>query len=244
MNGDPSATGHDPFTVPPGKRIGCLPRISTPGSWCPLAEEHIEAIPREQWPELFGKLRNRDIELLVNDQNGVGSCATESSSKAVEFARIVSGQEYIALNPWSVYHFTSHGSDRGSSIDENLRHIREHGVCPEYLWPRSKGWRTKPSNAAMEAANHYRIEEFYDVQTIDGFVSCLLSGFPVVFGYRIGGGGHSVLAMDAIDASRFLMLNSWGSDWGDSGFGKLLYSQIYWGFGAWALRVPTFSDTI
>ena len=42
----------------------------------------------------------------------------------------------------------------------------------------------------MTDALKYRIEEFYDVTSIDDFVSALLTGFLVEFGYSPGGGGH------------------------------------------------------
>jgi len=43
-------------------------------------------------------------------------------------------------------------------------------------------------------------------------------------------------------AIRFL--NSWGTDWGDAGFGTMSKKQVTTGigyFGAWAARVPVYS---
>lgn len=235
-------TGHA-FHVPPDRATGCLPRVSKPGEWCPLVREQIRIIPRKEWAELVGKVRNSDLAWFQLDQDGVGSCASEACAGAVMAMRELAGQSRVELSPWFVYHHVSGGVDRGSSIDENLRFARETGVASMESWPRSHGWRTRPSDEAYDDAARYRIEEFYDVTTHDEFVSALFSGFVVEFGYRIGGGGHAVVATEMVSTSRFRFKNSWGQ-WGDNGFGELNLNDIYWGFGAWALRVPTWSEGI
>lgn len=244
MNDARLPTGHDPFQVPRDKALGCLPRVSKPGDWFPLAAEKIETIPRSDWPDLIPKVRNSSLVWTVLDQDGVGSCASEAATGAVMAMRELSGQSKVLLNPWFVYHTVSGGSDRGSSIDENLRFVRENGIASMDVWPRSKGWRTRPSAEAVEDAKKYRIEEAYDVTNVDEFVSCILKGFVVEFGYRPGGGGHAVCAVDVVDMDRFRFINSWHESWGDNGFGTLRFSDIDWRFGAWALRVPTFSGQI
>ena len=140
--------------------------------------------------DLIGSVELRSCVTTIKDQDGVGTCATESTTQAVEIVRRFEGQEYVELNPWSIYWYTSGGRDSGSSIDDNLAYVREKGICPESLWPRSKGWKSRPSAEAMEAALQYRIDEFYDVTTIAEAGTALLLGFPVVFGWQ----GHSLRA--------------------------------------------------
>lgn len=231
----PDVRDGDHLVIPSGRRAGCLPRESKVGQWCPLASEHIEIIPRQEWASLIGDgVSMRPRVNMIKDQDGVGSCATESTTQGVEIARDMAGFKWVQLNPWFIYHSTSGGSDRGSSIDANLRFVRENGIAPESVWPRSKGWRSKPSSEAYEAAKEFKIEEFYDITSIDEVGSCLLKGFAVVFGWS----GHSVIYTRLLDSSTGEYANSWSTRWGDEGFGKLALRSVNWGYGAYAIRVP------
>jgi len=239
------AAGHGPFVVPKDRATGCLPRVSQPGEWCPLASEYIPIIPRSDWEDLLGKVNNSGLCWWgALDQDGVGSCGAEGCAGAVMAGRELSGLGRVKLNPWYLYHFTSGGVDHGSSIDDNLRVARDRGIASMDVWPRSHGWRTAPSEEAHEDAKRYRIEEFYDIRTSEELASALFLGFVVEFGYRIGAGGHAVFATDMVSTTRFRFKNSWGADWNGDGFGELNLTDIYWGFGAWALRVPSWDEVI
>ena len=146
-------------------------------------------------------------------------------------ARSVQGLPHVILNPWFGYQETSGGRDQGSSIDDNLAFLRKFGCASEAVWPRSKGWRAKPSEEAWADALWYRIEEFYDIASVDEFVSAVLTGYPVVY----GSAGHSVLRIEYM-----LDLNSWSDDWKDGGFGLWAsLNAINWGYGAFAIRYAT-----
>jgi hypothetical protein len=174
---------------------------------------------------------------VVLDQGSVGSCATESTSQSVMMTRNLQGQEFELLNPWSLYFYSSGGVDRGSSIDENLRLAREKGIAPERVWPRSNGWRTRPSDEATQEALKYRLEEFYDIQTVEEIGSALLRGFVVVFGWS----GHSVAFTELISQDRAIYINSWGDRWGAQGFGELDLDKVNFRYGAYAVRTALFS---
>ena len=224
------------FIYPDGRKPGCLPRASRPGEVCPLAAERIKIIPRQEWADYAADISLRPHVHSMLDQDGVGSCAFESTCGATMIVRSILGLPHVVLNPWFGYHTTSGGRDQGSSIDDNLAFMRQYGCASEEAWPRSKGWRTKPSEEAWADALYYQIEEFYDVTSIDEMVSCLLHGFPVIYGSN----GHAVCKVQHIDDSKGLDLNSWGSDWGDGGFGVWAsYRAINWGYGAFAIRVAT-----
>jgi len=223
---------------PPNRLRGCLPRRSRPGAICPMAADRIKVIPRAEWSDLASQfaagLGLRPFVREVLDQGSDGSCAAEGSTGSVMIDRAFRSREHVLLNPLSVYHTTSRGVDRGSSIDENLEFIRQHGIAPESVWPRSKGWRPEPSEEAVAAALAFRIEEFFDISSIDEMVSALLQGYPVVYGSN----GHAVCKVRHLNENEGEDLNSWGPEWGDGGFGVWAsYRAVNWQYGAWAVRV-------
>jgi hypothetical protein len=224
------------MAIPPGKAMGCLPRKSKVGAVCPVFADHIDLIPESDWDSYRGKISLRPYVKQVLDQDGVGSCATEGTAGGVMIARAFAGLPFVLLNPWFIYHTTSGGRDQGSSIDENLEFARKYGVAPESVWPRSKGWQAKPSDAAYEAAKEFRILEFYDITSIPEMVTALLKGFPVVYGSK----GHCVVKVEHLDRAQGLDLNSWSESWGDKGFGVWAkYAEVNWQYGAFAIRTTT-----
>lgn len=218
--------------IPDGKKTGCLPRVSKVGGVCPLLSDRVKTIPVGEWPGLIGEVELRSRVTKIKDQDGVGSCATESTSQGVEIVRAWSGKPYVELNPWFIYQTTSGGSDRGSSIDENLEFVRANGIAPESIWPRSKGWRTRPSEEAKAAALEYRIDEFFDITTTEEIGTALLLGFPVVFGWQ----GHSCVLTQLLSTTEAEYANSWAPTWGDQGFGRIRLSSINFQYGAFAIR--------
>lgn len=228
----------DGWTDSKGRKPGCLPRASKPGEWCPLASERIKVIPEREWDEILSDpahMRLRPSVPVVLNQGSVGSCAAESTTGGVMALRSFNGQKFELLNPWFIYRVTSGGRDNGSNIDTNLKFVREHGIAPERLHPRSKGWRARPSDEATEAAKAFKILEFFDIQNKVEFGSALIAGFPVVYGRR----GHSILGVDPISRSEFGWLNSWGGDWGDGGFEVESYRGVNFSYGVFAIRVAT-----
>lgn len=218
---------------PADRKPGCLPRKWAPGVRFPMAAERITIIDRDDWPKYTGKVSMRPFVKTVLDQGSVGSCATEGAAQALMITRAYAGKPHVVLNPWFIYHTTSHGSDSGSSIDENLEFIQEFGCAPESVWPRSKGWRAKPSAEANAAALEFRGVEVFDISSIDEMVSAELSDFAVVYGSN----GHCVVKVEHQNDRQGLDINSWSESWGDNGFGVwATYSQVNWGYGAWALR--------
>jgi len=217
--------------IPPGRATGCLKRKSKFGEVCQAFSERITTIPRDDWKNYIGKVSLRPFVKTVLDQDGVGSCATESTASAKMISQVAAGEPHILLNPWSIYRVTSGGRDQGSSIDTNLEFARDVGILPESYWPRSKGWRADPPSGWKDVAPQNKIKEFFDIRNELEVGSALLKGFAVVFGWQ----GHSCILTTLLSDTIAEYLNSWG-DWGDKGFGKIALRDINWGYGAWAVR--------
>jgi len=228
----------DQLILPPGKAFGCLPRKTRFGDCCKLLADEIKPIPRDKWPGLIGKVSLRKHVRQVLDQDGVGSCATESTTQAVMVCRDVAGLPFTLLNPWSIYRVTSGGRDRGSNIDSNLEFARDTGILPESYWPRSKGWRASPPTGWKDVAAQHRVREFFDISSILELGTALLTGYAVVFGWS----GHSVLATSLLSTTKIEYCNSWAKLWGDEGMGTLNLDSVNWGYGAFAIRTTSISN--
>ena len=192
-----------------GRIAGCLPRESKPGEFCPLFSERIKVIPRNEWRDRIADPSYTGLRPsvpVILDQDGVGSCAAESATQSVQTCRSFHGQEFVPLSPWYLYHFSGGGRDGGSNIDTNLRYLRDQGVATLEAWPRSKGFRSRPSAAADESAKDYKIVEFFDISNAEEFGSALLQGYPVSYGRS----GHAILAVPIFAAeTRSLPSPAW-----------------------------------
>jgi hypothetical protein len=222
---------------------GCLPRKTLLCSRFKRAEEQIGELSDEELAELGPQVSLRPYVKTILSQNPAGSCACESLTGVVMATRAFLGLPHVELNPWFIYYHTGGKSDRGdgrsggSSIDENLAFAMEYGIAPISVWPRSKGWgyrSEKPSAEAYAAALEFRPKEVFDITTVRGAMSANAKAFGVVYGAK----GHSVGKIAYTKDRKGLDVNSWGTDWGDGGFGVWTpYSGIDWRYGAYALRV-------
>ena len=94
-----SHPGHDPFTIPPHRATGCLPRVSKPGEWALFVRDTIKTIPRGEWAGLIGTVPNSQLIWELLDQDGVGSCAAEGCTNALLGMRELAGMPRVQLNP-------------------------------------------------------------------------------------------------------------------------------------------------
>jgi len=226
------------YAVPDWVKPGCLPRKTQFGKLkgVPAFRESIEVIPKKDWPELIPK--QPGIRFCVPEPEGVynqgqvGSCACESGSQALSIVRVFCGQPWLLFNPYGIYGRVNGGVDAGSSLDDVAAFLRKYGAFPESVWPRSKGWRAEPTDEAYEAAYSYRLLESYDIGSAEEAVTALLLGMPVHYGSN----GHAKCFVRVLTPEKGLYVNSWGSDWGDGGFGTERFANIWWQYGAFAYR--------
>ena len=110
---------------------------------------------------------------------------------------------------------------------------------------------SRPPEACYQFAAQHQVLAYRRIpQLVTQLRGCLASGFPFVFGFMVyegfetvevartgvvnlpassekALGGHAVLAMGYDDAAqRFIVRNSWGTDWGQGGYFTMPYAYL------------------
>lgn len=143
--------------------------------------------------------------------------------------------------------------DAGAEIRDGIKTLVRWGVCPEQYWPYviSK-FKTKPSKLAFKNAMPHRIDKYMRLaQDPSQLKACLAEGFPFVFGISVYSsfesdevaktgvvpmpgkfermlGGHAVCCVGYNDADqRYIVRNSWGTDWGMGGYFTIPYDFVH-----------------
>lgn len=144
-------------------------------------------------------------------------------------------------------------SDAGGQIRDGVKAIANLGFSDEKLWPYVENqFATKPPQAAYaNGVTHKALNYFsLDNTKLDELKGCLAAGFPFIFGFTVYDsfegpevaktgilnlpqateqqqGGHCVLCVGYDDASkRFIVRNSWGTDWGQNGYFTIPYDYL------------------
>jgi hypothetical protein len=247
------------YTTPASYKPGLLPRRTEFGKLqgVPAFKEAIKVLSKSEQRDLIPKVQGlKQYVGFIFNQDGIGSCAGESTNQGLSIVRMYSGQKFVKFNPWFTYGRpaaygypagTSRGKDEGSTIDDNVKDLMEIGACPATVYPRydENGrvihhWNSTPPKEAYDAAAKYKLLEVFDISTVDEMRTALLYGMPVIY----GSDGHAKCYVKCLDMETGLYANSWDSDWGDEGFGKERFSNVWIQYGAFAFRVASDSDSL
>lgn len=172
---------------------------------------------------------------------------------------------YYATRVW-VEHVPA-SDDAGAMIRDVMKALATYGTCYETTWPYDiNKFSSAPTEAAKIEANNHQILRYYKMLTVEGIESCIYQGYPVVGGFscpenmmgdeaaRTGVikypslkeklvGGHAVLFV-GYDRDKQLICfqNSWGTGWGDHGFGYLPYKFFRTGLASdyWTIRAEEY----
>jgi C1A family cysteine protease len=194
----------------------------------------------------------------IIDQGELGSCTGCSISAVLMFNRMKTKEKphfrpsrlFIYYNERAIEKTIN--TDAGAEIRTGIKTVNKQGFCDEKLWPYDIArFKKKPALSAYKNAQMYKSLEYYrlDNKNITELKTCLVSGFPFVFGFTTYSsleqaennkgiipfpsqsdsvdGGHAVVCCGYDDNSKLFQIhNSWGTSYGDKGYYYLPYDYM------------------
>lgn len=156
---------------------------------------------------------------------------------------------YFATRVWIAQEDPS--SDNGAMLRDVMKALTKFGTSIEGLWPyKPENFFTVPNDAAKQDALNHQILHYFRCPNLAYIKACLAQGYPAVGGFMVPAsadgpetektgiikypapnegfvGGHAVLFVGYDDKRQMLIFqNSWGTDWGEKGFGYLPYRYV------------------
>ncbi len=166
------------------------------------------------------------------------------------------------FSPEYLYNMTKVASDCGSGsvITTALEYIKANGICTWQTMPYTSGdCSLVPNSSQFSEAANFKISGYSGLYKSDvaGIKSMLNAGHPVIFGANIdnsflsaGPGfiwksyatnpsaGHAMVICGYDDSKNaWKIMNSWGTGWGDAGYGWIDYNFFSQTGGSWVFII-------
>jgi C1A family cysteine protease len=192
----------------------------------------------------------------IEDQGNLGSCTANALAGALEFLEDKDKILMTRMSRLFIYYNEralegTVSSDSGAAIRDGIKSLIKQGCCPETEWPYviSK-FASKPPTKCYTDGLMHAVQAYYRVQTLTDMKTCLSLAFPFVFGITVYSnfesahatatgiipipakheqvlGGHALLCVGYNDTKQqFVFRNSWGTSWGDKGYGYIPYAYL------------------
>ena len=187
----------------------------------------------------------------IGDQGHQHSCVAWATAYAFKgFAEKKENGSNLKFSPSFVYNQINNGKDQGSFFEDALRVLSQQGASPWDDMPYIESdYTTQPSETVKQKAKPYCIFQWRRINTADmkEVKMFLNAGFPIIIGANVDEGfqagkrngsddyvwksysgkdlgGHAMLVVGFDDSKNaFKVMNSWGRNWGNNGYGWIDY---------------------
>ena len=190
----------------------------------------------------------------VQDQGNEGSCVFHAITSAMEYEEIDShGNLTMLSRAFPYYNYRkSQGDiqdDTGADPAVALKQFAQIGTCREDIWPYiPENFAQEPTPEAYANAADYRVLKYFGLASLGDMLNCIASGWGFVCGISVYQsfeaaadgiipmpdpdesflGGHMIYVGGGYDRHKkaFKFQNSWGTAWGQDGFGWLPFDYL------------------
>jgi C1A family cysteine protease len=192
----------------------------------------------------------------VEDQKNLGSCTANALVGVLEINENLNKKKFVDYSRLFLYYNErvlegSVQEDSGAMLRDGVKTLSKQGVCNELDWPYTVSkFRNKPSAKCYTNALANKITGYYRLYTLSDMKTALTNNHAFVFGFSVYDsfisdgvtatgvvpmpnnnesllGGHAVCAVGYNDATqRFLIRNSWGTNWGMQGYFTMPYEYL------------------
>lgn len=192
----------------------------------------------------------------VLDQGPTSSCVAHAVAQALRISLAVRGMASPPLPSrlalyWAARAASGHlHRDEGTTIRAAFAQAAKLGLANERQWPwEPRRVLERPPWDVWQASADARLTGYYRITTVgparcEAVRAAIAAGHPVVLGLRLDAafsrlragetwpgpqgeiiGGHAVCAA-GYDAEALAIVNSWGPDWSDRGWGRVAWDAI------------------
>lgn len=186
----------------------------------------------------------------VLDQGTQGSCVGHTLAYLKIYHERKETNKWYSFSAAFIYNQINKGEDKGGVVVDALKLLQKQGICQSHQMPYSdKDFLKQPDSIAFKGARKYRIEHYQSIYSLEEVKYQLNAGNPVVGSFVIdqsfidlkagqiwrtkggslpkGNEGHAMLIVGFDDAKKAIkVINSWGRNWADQGFGWIDYTMF------------------
>lgn len=195
----------------------------------------------------------------VKNQGRLGTCTAFSILSSFEYLNKKHKGRELDMSELFLWYNTRVSAKMGSGafLRDVLKYCQKEGMALEHYCPYvMQNWNKEPGFGAFFSSRYFRIKRYEKLFNTKEIRASLVEGVPVVFGMKIHEdklrmdndsviqwpsgrfvGGHAMLIV-GYNPTGFVILNSWGSSWGDGGMAVLpykIYNENAW--EAWRFEV-------
>jgi C1A family cysteine protease len=224
--------------------------------WVPDKVDKRDYIYKLNAPKTPQSVDLRRYATPVEDQGELGSCTGNAIAECIELLNSKNQRLVEISRLFIYYYerliMGTINYDSGAYIRDGIKATNHWGAPLETYWPYNiSKFKTQPSQTAINDALKRKVTRYERATNFNACIDALTNGYPVIIGFyvytsfmsnivaRTGMmpypdvskesllGGHAVLLVGYNNSTqRFIVKNSWGTNWGDRGYFYMPYQVI------------------
>lgn len=196
-------------------------------------------------------VNNLEYITPIKNQQHEGSCVGFAVTKGVEMAYWKKTLERSDLSERWAYENAKQNDEwpgnayEGSSVRGGLKGVHKSGLCPENFWPYVPGKPGRPKSGAIKEAMKFKIKSYAKIVGMQDIKAAIFRNGVVVASAMVHDGwmnpnkktavipykpqykdlgGHAFIIV-GYNKNGFIVVNSWGTEWGKKGWAILNYQD-------------------